>query len=246
MSHFCPIWRSKMRSKSLHCDTNSFLDFPTLRSNEKVKIPTGALTMEQRLWWMVQSIVPNFICPASWMEAFLSSGRSARHGGHHCRDATLNGNSREAADIEKIRTGRHVLSQEVWRWDAAALFNRKVTLTTRRAFRAGGLDTFCAPIGFLPLFLQAAAHLRIEWFHFPWCFDLLLTKKRKHDRLKVWAHLPMQCFLLFLPLLALSIRIEDITYMSEIWDYVAKKNHSVPKYVLYEGGFTWRLLFRLI
>lgn len=96
MSHFCPIWRSKMTSKSLHCYTNSSLDFLALRSNEKVRIPTGVLTVEQRLWWMVQSIVPNFICPASWMEAFLSSGRSARHGGHHCRDATLNGTQRSS------------------------------------------------------------------------------------------------------------------------------------------------------
>lgn len=42
------------------------------------------LTIEQRLWWMVQSRVPNFICPANWIEAFLSSGSKARHGGHHC------------------------------------------------------------------------------------------------------------------------------------------------------------------
>lgn len=48
------------------------------------------LTIEQRPWWTVQSMVPNFICPANWMEAFLSSGRSARHGGHHCGDATIN------------------------------------------------------------------------------------------------------------------------------------------------------------
>lgn len=42
------------------------------------------LTTEHKSWWMVQSKVPNFICPASWMEAFLSSGSNARHGGHHC------------------------------------------------------------------------------------------------------------------------------------------------------------------
>lgn len=96
---------------------------PMRNENENVQIPTGPLTMEQRLWWMVQSIVPNFICPASWMDAFLSSGRSARQGGHHCREA-------KAADIEKISTGRHVFLSKVWR--------REVWLTTRNAVRAWG------------------------------------------------------------------------------------------------------------
>lgn len=40
-------------------------------------------TLEQRPWWMVQSRVPNFICPTNWIDAFLSSGSNAWHGGHH-------------------------------------------------------------------------------------------------------------------------------------------------------------------
>lgn len=40
-------------------------------------------TLEQRPWWMVQSRVPNFICPTNWIDAFLSSGSKAWHGGHH-------------------------------------------------------------------------------------------------------------------------------------------------------------------
>lgn len=45
-------------------------------------------TLEQRPWWMVQSRVPNFICPTNWIDAFLSSGSKAWQGGHHWTRST--------------------------------------------------------------------------------------------------------------------------------------------------------------
>lgn len=183
MSHFCPIWRSKMESKSLHRNTNSSLDFLIMRSNEKVRIPTGVLTVEQRLWWMVQSIVPNFICPASWMEAFLSSGRSARHGGHHCRDATLNGTQRSSWYWED----RH--------WQARLL---EGSLKMRCCSEVGGLDTSCALIGFLPLFFANGSTFENQIISLSMMFWFVVTEKQKHDQLNVWTHLPMQClFVIF-------------------------------------------------
>lgn len=150
-----------MKSKSLHCNTNSSLDFLVLRSNEKVRIPTGVLTVEQRLWWMVQSIVPNFICPASWMEAFLSSGRSARHGGHHCRDATLNGTQRSS-----------------WYWRDR---HRQARLLegSLKMRRCSGVEGSIHSALWLDSchFFRKRQHIW-ELFHFPWCFDLCLLKNK--------------------------------------------------------------------
>lgn len=57
---------------------------------------------------MVQSRVPNFICPANWIEAFLSSGSKARHGGHHCTQQTQVLDYRApVADITLRRQSQH-------------------------------------------------------------------------------------------------------------------------------------------